>query len=160
MALSDEFLFVLPRHGAPYFHVWLKRDDAMAFPLLREAVGGSIEAIHDLVIEPSFVACCPRWECVAEMLKRPTTKVYGNAEGGEAGRKNLHARIGTVMVAAAHGMDVRRCEKFYYEDLVVVINRKTFNDLGLILDCFIRTDKVDTNGLPIYRQPVFMTELN
>ena len=161
MALSDEFVFVLPVAGAPYYLSGpLKRDAPGSLAILQGAVGGPIEAVRSLVINPGHVACCPRWELIAQMLKHVTTKVYLHEMGFYGGAKNLHAMRGDVREAAAHGMNVRGYEHYFYGDLAVVINRKTLNDLGVILECLALSGKFDKDGMPEYKQPVFMTELN
>jgi hypothetical protein len=159
MALSDEFVFVLPVFGAPYFLGECKRDDEPGLELLQEAVDGSIEPVRDLMIAPTFAESEPRWAAITEMLKRKTTKVYANEEGSYGYSVNHATYQGNIVRAIKGGMKYYGCPH-YFGDLAVVINRKSLQHLGIVLDCFRRTGKYDEDGAPTYKQPVYMTELN
>jgi hypothetical protein len=159
MALSDEFIFVLPCFGAPYFLEERKRDEPGLLATLQEVVEGSIEPVRDLMIAPTFAESEPRWAAITEMLKRKTTKVYANEEGAETMAVNHATYQGNIVRAIKGGMKYYGCPH-YFGALAVVINRKSLQHLGLVLDCFTRTGEYDADGAPAYKQPVYMTELN
>lgn len=127
---SDDCVIVVPIEGSPYLRGITARGDNL--DLLQDIVGGSIEGVRpsDVLIAPSFSKDNSRWALIETILKEKSAHVYANEEGIYKCSVNFGTYNKNTVSALQAGTINNHCPH-YFGNLAVVINRKSFEKLGL-----------------------------